>query len=534
MKPISFFQKILLIMLCSVFIVVFVFEYVLYENINSVRVDSIKSLALSQAKLITSNQNLRQAVYNQDSLMISRLMENYIPPEDIDYVSITNTQQIRLYHSEGRGVGQPLVNADFEKIKNGNDVTSISTGIENKLLIKARVPVFFDEKFCGVVSVGINYHKALGPLSKRYLSTLIVALLLLSFFGFFSLKFVHYLRKKMSHQTPQQIEMALKLRQGILNTVFEGVVAVDKSNQILVINDSALRDLNILDGRDKVNGSHISDYLYPIEFFDISNKDEIVNYPMTCNGEEFIANRRFMYDEQGEKSGVVISLRIKKGLEELEQIINYANNDKENLRAIIHEFNNQLSIVYGLLQMEQYDKAINFIKDEHKSKQSDIFNLSKMFQCSTFVALILSKLSRAKELGIVLEVDPFSYVQSDTMPISENELNCIVGNLLNNAFEAIISTKGSDRTVRLYVYEGDDFIIEVEDSGCGISEQEIDKIFDRKFTRKKDPNHGIGLNLINNIVTSSNGTIVVDQSELGGALFSIYIPSTEMSLAKES
>ncbi|PWI32679.1 hypothetical protein DI392_14820 [Vibrio albus] len=523
----SFFHKILFMMLFAVFCVVLSFEFILYENINSVRVDSMKSLALTQAKLIASNQNLKYAIYNEDNIMINRLMENYDPPENIDYVSISNSNQIRLFHSEGRGIGQSLVNVDFDKIQAGNDVTSVSTGIENKLLIKARVPVFYNGTFFGIVSVGINYDDAISELSQRYWFILFLSLILLLAFAIFSQKLVSYIRKKMHHQSPQEIEMALKLRQGILNTVFEGVVSVDKDNRFLVINDSGLRDLHILDPREKVHGSYISEYIYPTDFFDISNKDEVTNQIITCNGEALIANRKFMYNTQGNKTGAVISFRIKREIEELEQTINAANNDKENLRAIIHEFNNQMSIIYGLLQMEQYKKAMNFIRSEHKSKQSDIYHISKAFQISTLVALILSKVSRAKELGITLEVDPLSCIHSDCLPINENELNCIVGNLLNNAFESIVASEPEDRLVRLYIHQGNDLIIEVEDSGSGINESDIGKIFHRKYTNKEGPNHGIGLNLINNIVSSADGTIIVEGSELGGALFNIYMPISD-------
>lgn len=511
-------------MLFAAFCIVLSFEFILYENVNAVRVDSMKSLALTQAKLIASNQNLIQAIHDEDIAMINQLMENYDPPKNIDYVSISNTQKIRLFHSEGRGIGLPLVNADFEKIRAGHDVSSVGLGIENKLLIKARVPVFYDHTFSGIVSVGINYDNAISTLYQRYWLTLLMSIMLLVAFAIFSQKFVSYIRKKMYHQSPQEIEMALKLRQGILNTVFEGVIAVDKNNQFLVINDSGLRDLHILDSRNKVHGSYISEYIYPTDFFSPSNEDEVTNQVITCNGETLVANRKFMYDAQDNKTGAVISFRIKTEREELEQTINAANNDKENLRAIIHEFNNQMSIIYGLLEMEKYEKAMKFIHSEHKSKQSDIYNISKSFQISTFVALILSKLSRAKELGITLEVDPLSTIYSENLPISENGLNCIVGNLLNNAFESIVESKPNERLVRLFCHQGKDLVIEVEDSGRGIHSSDIEKIFHRKYTHKEGPNHGIGLNLIKNIVSSADGTIIVEDSELGGALFNIYIP----------
>ena len=304
----------------------------------------------------------------------------------------------------------------------------------------------------------------------------------------------------------------------------EGVVAVDSNNRILVINDSALKELHIMDGRKKVHGSGINEYLYPTEFFLPENDDEVMDQEITCNGEILIANRSFMLDAQGNKTGSVISFRVKREKEELEQTITAVIQDKENLRAIIHEFNNQMGIIYGLMQMKRYERAMEFIKSEHQSKQEDILRVTKAFRIPTLVGLVISKMSRAKELGVTFEVDPLSTIQSDQLPIGENEIICIVGNLINNAFESIVRSNSESRVVRLYISQGKDLIIEVEDSGSGIDEANLEKIYERGYTAKNDPNHGVGLSLIKNIVTEASGDILVEESELGGALFSIFIP----------
>lgn len=495
-------------MLFIAFCLVAIFGFILYENVTSVRVASMKSLALTQARLIASNTQLREAVETENTLMIKHLMRNYEAPANIDYVSVANVDQIRLYHSKGRGVGVRFVDAS----------------LENKSLIKARVPIFTDDQFIGIVSVGVDYDEAINNVYQRFIFAMGLAVLVMALLALTSRRFVHYLANNMQHQSPKQIEMALKLRQGILNTVFEGVIAVDKDNHILVINDSALKFLHILDGRDKVHGSDISDYIYPTDFFSISNQEEISDKAIVCNGETIVANRKYMLDSKGERSGVVISFRLNTEISELEQTINAVNNDKENLRAIIHEFNNQIAIIYGLLQMEKYEKARDFIQAEHQSKQSDIYHVSKTLRIPTLVALVLSKISRAKELGITLEVDPLSAIHSDNLPISEAKITCIIGNLINNAFEAIVKAQPSTRIVRLYIHHANELLIEVEDSGNGIRPEDIDKIFERSYTAKQGKNRGIGLNLIRQIVTNENGTIIVEESELGGALFNLYIP----------
>ncbi|VEA41131.1 sensor kinase [Salmonella enterica subsp. enterica] len=54
----------------------------------------------------------------------------------------------------------------------------------------------------------------------------------------------------------------------------------------------------------------------------------------------------------------------------------------------------------------------------------------------------------------------------------------IVGNLLDNAFEASLRTQEGDNTIELFLSdEGDEVVIEVADQGCGVPEALREKIF---------------------------------------------------------
>ena len=92
-------------------------------------------------------------------------------------------------------------------------------------------------------------------------------------------------------------------------------------------------------------------------------------------------------------------------------------------------------------------------------------------------------------------------------------------NLLKNAFEAA----KPDNTVRLTAFsKNGKVIIKVQDTGCGISEEQLPTIFDPFVTYKKDGT-GLGLAICDHIIKAHGGTISVE-SELGvGTTFCVTL-----------
>jgi PAS domain S-box-containing protein len=117
---------------------------------------------------------------------------------------------------------------------------------------------------------------------------------------------------------------------------------------------------------------------------------------------------------------------------------------------------------------------------------------------------------------------------ADDLPRSYADKNLIeemVLNLLNNAAEAMKTMEmdtGKNIAVASFV-EGDHIIIQVSDSGPGVSQENRDKILDPYFTTKHEGT-GIGLSLCHRIITDHGGSLTISDSELGGAEFRIEIP----------
>ncbi|ELS3949244.1 GHKL domain-containing protein, partial [Salmonella enterica] len=133
----------------------------------------------------------------------------------------------------------------------------------------------------------------------------------------------------------------------------------------------------------------------------------------------------------------------------------------------------------------------------------------------------------AKELGLELIFDPSSFVEHLPSSLSHNEWISIVGNLLDNAYNAtLLNREGSRQIECLINSEGNEVIIEVADQGCGIDENIRQHIFERGVTTHNNGDHGIGLWLVHSYVKQANGDIIVDNNSPFGTIFTLYIPFT--------
>lgn len=133
--------------------------------------------------------------------------------------------------------------------------------------------------------------------------------------------------------------------------------------------------------------------------------------------------------------------------------------------------------------------------------------------------------TRAQAKGLDLELDP---LEGNMPSLLANRRNIeeVISNLIANAIN--YSLEGGKITVSASV-EGDYLRINIKDTGLGISETDLERIFDR-FYRVKDERakyvvgSGLGLAIVKSIVEAHHGMIRV-KSELGrGSTFSVYLP----------
>ena len=128
---------------------------------------------------------------------------------------------------------------------------------------------------------------------------------------------------------------------------------------------------------------------------------------------------------------------------------------------------------------------------------------------------------RAKSINIDLELDnnlPTLYLVAD-------QLMQVFINILINAVDAL--TEEKNRIIIRSSKHGSDIVLQFEDSGIGIDEENKTKIFEPFFTTKRvGKGTGLGLSVSYGIIKNLNGTIEVESQPGAGSVFTITLPRT--------
>ncbi|MHB1126332.1 MAG: sensor histidine kinase [Bacillota bacterium] len=193
------------------------------------------------------------------------------------------------------------------------------------------------------------------------------------------------------------------------------------------------------------------------------------------------------------------------------------------VRTQRHDFLNHVTALYGMLMMNKFDRAKEYMTSfytEVKASQSllslDIPALSGLLQI---------KSDTAKQHGIVfhISVDP----EFAAIPVPPVELIGIIGNLIDNAFEAVIESTSTDPQIEVELYrEEGKYLIEVSNTGTPLDEDYKNKIFNIGFSTKSTDRHsGLGLASVLHIIKKHRGTVEIGEpDDFAGVRFAVMLP----------
>ncbi|MES0229693.1 sensor histidine kinase DpiB [Citrobacter portucalensis] len=518
----------LLILVVSVFIIAALAQY-FTASFEDYLATHVRDMAMNQAKIIASNDSIITAVKHRDYKRLATIADKLQSGTDFDYVVIGDTNSIRLYHPNPEKIGYPMQFTKPGALEKGESYFITGKGSIG-MAMRAKTPIFDDDgKIIGVVSIGYLISKIdswrsdfLLPMAGVFILLLLV-LMLLSWF------FAAHIRRQMLGMEPKQIARVVRQQEALFSSVYEGLIAVDPDGYITAINRSARKMLGLSSPGRKWLGKPVSEVVQPADFFtqQIAEKrqDAMVNF----NGLSVIANREAIRSGD-ELLGAIISFRSKDEIATLNAQLTQIKQYVESLRTLRHEHLNWMSTINGLLQMKEYDKVLAMVQGESQAQQQLIDSLRGAFADRQVAGLLFGKVQRARELGLTMTIVPGSQLHQLPEGLDSTEFAAIVGNLLDNAFEASLRTQQGNKVVELYLSdEGDDVIIEVADQGCGVPEALREKIFEQGVSTRTDESgeHGIGLYLIASYVRRCDGVITLEDNSPCGTLFSLFLPKVK-------
>ncbi|AJQ97755.1 ATP-binding protein [Gynuella sunshinyii] len=486
--------------------------------------------ALYIAKTVAAMPEIIRAVEQQDSQTLVPVAQRVADETQAWFVVIGDKNGIRLAHPTPDRVGKSMLDDDqddnAQALNYGHDMIVRADGSLGATM-RGKTPIYDSsgENIIGIVSVGLLLNTVFDTVAAYRNTILAVITLSLLLSVTIAIMFARHFKQAILGLEPVEIAHLYKERDATLESIREGIIAIDINGKITTFNRAAMSTLQ-LDPDSRLLGQPISDVLpgsYMLEVLKtgIPQYDqEVRTGPLTL-----VVNRLPLLSAEGKVFGVVSSFRRKDELDfvsaQLTRIQQYA----ETLRSQAHEYSNKLHTIAGLIEIGAIEDALKLIGQETHDHQQLIQMLLENVPDPVIAGCILGKYNRARELGLIMEIDENSRMVDVPAAIPREKIVSILGNIIDNALEATLRTYGNGGKIALSMTDlGHDLVFEVEDQGPGLSDDQKQAIFEKGTSSKMEIGHGYGLHLVRQFVVQLHGTISIENAEIGGSRFCIYIP----------
>lgn len=190
----------------------------------------------------------------------------------------------------------------------------------------------------------------------------------------------------------------------------------------------------------------------------------------------------------------------------LERDYQTLNNSYSINAKLFHDVHNHIEILYRFLTQGQANDALQYLDDIHTPMQEIIETVWTGDEATDF--LINSKITLAQQHNIHTKIN-IEFPRHTN--IRSADLTAILGNLLDNALEATLSTQGKSHFINLTIRRINDMLIIKVENDCEIAF--LDNNEDLQTTKSDNGLHGWGLKSARTAAERYDGTIETSCSE---------------------
>ncbi|MFD4260207.1 ATP-binding protein [Streptomyces sp. NPDC058534] len=433
-----------------------------------------------------------------------------------EYVVVMDRQGVRWSHTDPDRIGE-VVSTDPGQALAGRDVMEIDDGTLGRSA-RGKVPLRdADGDIVGAVSVGIAYDSVRARLIQAIPGLFAYAGGALAVGALAAWLISRRVQRQTRDLAFSDIAGLLAEREAMLHGIREGVVALDRGGRVRLLNDEAQRLLGL--GAEAVGRS-------PDEALGAGRTADVLagrvtgTDLLTVRGQRVLVANRMPTDD----GGAVATLRDRTELEQLGRELDSTRGLIDALRAQDHEHANRMHTLLGLLELEMYDDAVEFVGEVVGDHRVTAEQITERIQDPLVAALLVGKATVAAERGVTLWVSDRTRLPDRL--VDPRGLVTIVGNLVDNALDAAAGTPHARVEVELRA-QGRAATLRVRDTGPGVPADHREMVFTPGWSTKEPPAHrrrGIGLSLVRRLAERQGGSATVDAAHGGGAEFVVVLP----------
>ncbi|MFC5917669.1 sensor histidine kinase [Streptomyces pulveraceus] len=433
-----------------------------------------------------------------------------------EYVVVMDRRGVRWSHTDADEIGK-VVSTDPSDALAGRNVMEIDSGTLGRSA-RGKVPLRDEARhIVGAVSVGIAYDSVRARLLAAIPGLFAYAGGALAVGALAAYLISRRLQRQTHDLAFSDISALLTEREAMLHSIREGVVALDRTGRIRLLNDEAQRLLGLAPD---AAGRPLDAVLGAGRTADVLAGRVLGDDLLTVQGTRVLLVNRMPTDD----GGAVATLRDRTELERLGRELDSTRGLIDALRAQDHEHANRMHTLLGLLELDMHEDAMEYVTEIVGVQRSTAEQVTEKVHDPLLAALLVGKATVAAERGVALRMAPGAPLPDRL--VDPRGLVTVVGNLVDNALDAAAGADGALVEVGLRA-EGRTVVLRVRDSGPGVPAGQRESIFTEGWSTKEIPAHGrrgLGLALVRRLAERQGGGVTVDGAADGGAEFTVVLP----------
>ena len=441
--------------------------------------------------------------------------------KDIDVISVVTKESTRLYHSNEELIGTVYDGTipDFKE-KSRDYYTTTDNGPSGTQ--RRAYAAIYDEEgnYAGFVMAIMLMKNIKNETIQIILTFILITIIAILIELFISAELSNKIKKSLLGYEPDVFTSMFRMRDNILESLDEGIVAVDKVGKVQFINKSAVEMLTTDGKEDSFIGKYVSNLSNTIPALNPLCASEISR--SVSSAYDNILIDTIPIKENDSVTGTVGILHNRKEYTKLMEDLTGTRYLVDSMRANNHDFTNKLHVILGLIQMEMYDEATSYIQNITMVQRETISKVMNCINEPAIAALLIGKIARASELNVKFVLREGCYYSSADISLPSEVLVTVIGNLIENAFESMndMNYDGQKELLFGMYSKPGALLITADDTGSGISDSNIGRIFENGFSTKGS-GRGTGLYQVKNLIEASGGKINVESQEGIGTSFTV-------------
>ena len=441
---------------------------------------------------------------------------------EVDVISIVNKHNTRLYHTN-----HSLIGTQYDgKVPN---LTEHKNGFYTESDIGPSGPqrrtyyALFDKAgnydgFLMAIVLKTTIHSVTIKTIMLFVAITLGAILI----EFFLSKGVsHKIKKRLLGFEPDTFTSMFKIRDNILESINDGIIAIDSHGNFQFSNAAAKKILHCCGENEKVElikkNVFAEKFLLPV----LSEGVSQFGLQETLENKTPVLIDTIPIKEDNSVIGAVAILHDRTEYTKLMEDLAGTKYLVDSMRANNHDFTNKLHVILGLIQIGQYDKAVSYIENISIIQRETLSVVMHSVDNATLAALLIGKIARSSECNVRFILREGICFKSADIDIPSEALVTIVGNLIDNALDSMNTSNADLRELEFGVFtQPGELLITVDDTGCGISEENAKKVFDNGFSTK-GKGRGVGLYHTKQLVESLGGSISFESQAGVGTSFMV-------------